>query len=85
MYALSVEEIVSDDELNEVWGSANFGTLTKREVVYDTLLKCLGGYATGHTARHIVKDLQLIHFKRWALTKRGQQYLYLCIIKGTKS
>lgn len=79
MQAMSIEEIVSDEELDAVWGNANFGACTKREVVYDTLLKCLGGFTTGYTARHIVKDLKLVHEKRWDLTKKGESYLYLCI------
>lgn len=82
MHALSIEEIVCDEELDAVWGSANFGSCTKREVVYDTLLKCLGGFVTGYTARHIVKDLKLVHNKRWDLTKKGEIYLYLCITKS---
>ena len=84
MQALSVEEIVSDEELDAVWGNANFGSCTKREVLHDTLLKCLGGFATGYTARHIVKDLKLVHEKRWDLTKKGESYLYLCITAVNK-
>lgn len=79
MNANSVQEIVTDVELDSVWGSANFGTMSKREVIKDSLLKCLGGYKTGYTATSIVKELGLVFANKWDLTKKGREYLYLAI------
>lgn len=82
MDANSVQEIITDAELDAVWGSANFGSCTKREVIKDTLLKCLGGYKTGATAKHIAKELSLVYANKWDLTKKGREYLYLAIAKS---
>lgn len=79
MDANSLQEIVTDAELDAVWGSANFGSFTKREIIKDTLLKCLGGYSTGHTAKTIAKELGLVFANKWGLTKKGREYLYLAI------
>lgn len=79
MDAYSIQEIITDGELDAVWGSANFGSMTKREVVKDSLTKCLGGYLTGNTARQIVRELGLVYANKWELTKKGREYLYLAI------
>lgn len=79
MNASTVQEIITDAELDAVWGSANFGSMTKREVIRDSLLKCLGGYTTGHTAKAITKELGLVFANKWDLTNKGKEYLYLAI------
>ena len=71
-----LKELISDDLLDQVWGYANFGSISKREVVRDTLLKCASGYYTGRTAEFIAMELGLISRKEWMLTKLGQEYLY---------
>lgn len=81
MNATTVQEVITDAELDSVWGYANFGSCTKREVVKDSLLKCLGGYTTGHTAKCIMKELGLVYANIWDLTKKGKEYLYLAITK----
>ncbi len=70
-----LQKIISDEELNKVWGNANFGNCSKRDVLRSTLLKCASGYYTGHTAKCIVEELGLVT-KKWTLTKKGKQYLY---------
>lgn len=79
MNANSINEIVTDPELDAVFGSANFGSTTKREVIKDSLIKCLGGYRTGHTAKTICKELGLVYANKWDLTQKGREYLYLAI------
>lgn len=79
MNANSVEEMVTDAELESVCGYANFGKMSKRDVVKDTLIKCLGGYSTGSTAKAIAKELGLVYANKWDLTKKGKEYLYLVI------
>lgn len=72
---MKVEEIISDERLNDAWGNSNFGDCTKRDVLADTLLKCASGYYTGHTAKCIAEELGLVT-KKWTLTKNGKLYLY---------
>lgn len=81
MDANSIEEIVTDAELEAVFGYSNFGYMSKRDIIKDTLLKCLGGYSTGHTAKTITYELGLIFANKWDLTKKGKEYLYLAITK----
>ncbi len=81
MNANTIQEVITDAELDSAWGYANFGSCPKREVVKDSLLKCLGGYTTGHTAKSIMKELGLVYANKWDLTKKGKEYLYLAIIK----
>jgi hypothetical protein len=71
-----VNELISDERLNEVFGSANFGSTRKREIVRNTLLKCASGYYTSSTAKAIVIELGLVHPVKWELTKAGQKYLF---------
>jgi len=78
----SVEEIVKEEELTEVFGNANFGQgVTKREVVSNSLLKCATGYKTGHTAKCILEELGLVT-KNWTLTKKGKEYLFAAYSGG---
>ncbi len=79
MNARTVEEIITDAELDIAWGHADFGDISKREVIKEALLKCLGGYIPGHTAKAITKELGLVFANKWDLTKKGKEYLYLAI------
>ena len=73
----TIEEIVSDEELDKAWGNANFGdSLTKRDVVASALLKYACGYITGHYAQCICVELGLVT-KNLNLTIKGKRYLYL--------
>jgi hypothetical protein len=72
--------IVSDADIEAVWGNANFGGNTnKREIILDTLLKYARGYITGSTATNICQDLGLIKNYRtnkdivW--TDKGEEYI----------
>ena len=70
------EEMVTIEDIESVWGNANFGDNTdKRGIVNDTLLKYMGGYSSGQTATCICQELGLLTKKR-ILTKKGGRYLY---------
>lgn len=72
----TVEQIIADERIEEIWGNANFGSTSKREIIRNTLLKCASGYHTGHTAQIIVRELGLVYASKWTLTKKGQGYLF---------
>ena len=69
---------VTLEEIESVWGNANFGPVVdghKKDVVKSALLKWASGYSTGHTAFCILKDIGLITEKR-RLTVRGRRQLW---------
>jgi hypothetical protein len=76
-----VEEIVSENDLNEAWGNADFGNNDKRFIVKHALLKCASGYYTGRTAKHILIELKLAN-DRWEMTPKGKQYLFAAFSNG---
>jgi hypothetical protein len=79
---MKVEEIISDQQIDEVWGDSCFGQTTKRELIATTLLKCACGYEPGKTAKHIVGSLGLATVNKWTLTKLGKQYLWAAYSAG---
>ncbi len=76
----TLEEIISDTELDKVYGNANFGgagdMAEKREVVRHGVLKCACGYYQGHTSTQIVIKLGLVD-NEYKITPKGQRYLWL--------
>jgi len=62
-------------EVNKVWGNANFGSLTKTQVVRNGILKCASGYSQGHTSETILIELGLITSK-YKLTRKGKFWLW---------
>ena len=77
----TVEQILTDEQINIAWGNANFGSISKRNVVAGALLKCASGYYTGNTAKCIVEELGLVT-KKWTLTKLGKRYLFAAFYGG---
>lgn len=77
-----VEVLVSDEQINEAWGDADFGTASRRDVVNNTVLKCASGYYTGHTAACIVRELGLVQQRKWKLSESGKRYLYAAFSGG---
>lgn len=73
---MKVEEIITDDEVDNIHGHANFGSTSKRGVIAFSLLKYACGFYTGSTARRIVTDHRLITPKGKKLTKKGREYLW---------
>lgn len=81
-----MSEYISDEDIDAVWGNANFGDRPRRDVVNEALFQVAGGYSTGHTAKCICQELGLVGNKRGAyqsLTKKGKRYLYE-VYKGMK-
>ncbi len=73
-------EIIPDAEIFRVHANANFGEISKRDVVAQALLKCACGYSSGHTAQMIFAEHGLTISSRRkgvsALTQRGRKYLW---------
>ena len=81
---MTPEEIITDEQIENAWGNANFGDFlnaNKRELINNTILKCASGYVTGKTAKTIVEELKLVGV-RWSLTKKGKDYLYAAFSQG---
>lgn len=76
----TVDEILSDDRVNEQFQGTNFGSQTPRQVIASSLLKCACGYYSGHTATQICYNLGLTT-KKWKLSERGKEYLF-CALEG---
>jgi len=78
----TVEQILSDEQINVAWGNANFGKeILKRDVVANALLKYASEYGTGYTIEQICHELGLIT-KQCKLTTKGKQYLYTHFARG---
>lgn len=74
----SVKEIVSDNDVDRVHANANFGSMTKRQVVDEGVLKYAFGFSTGHTMMTILSEHGLIQKPTGyssKLTKKGYRYL----------
>lgn len=69
------EDIISDEEIERVHANANFGSMGKREVVNQGVLKCASGYSQGHTSNQIIKEHGLVT-EKYRLTRKGQRYLW---------
>jgi hypothetical protein len=72
--------IISDAEIERVHGNANFGSLSKRGVINEGVLKAAFGYSAGHTMQCILEEHGLIRKTRpktyaMTLTKKGGEYL----------
>ena len=77
-------EIVSDAEIERVHGNANFGPISKRHVVDESVDKIARGFHIGGTARAILLDHGLIRLPRRGgvtdyhgqpvLTAKGRKY-----------
>lgn len=71
----NVNQIITDEQIDNAWGNASFGPTPKRIIVANALLKYASGYSTGHTIECICKELGLVT-KQCNLTKLGKRYLF---------
>lgn len=69
------EDIITDEEIERVHANANFGSMEKRQVVNQGVLKCASGYYQGSTSTQIIKEHGLIDDK-YRLTPKGRMYLW---------
>ena len=80
---LRLQELVTEEELNKVWGNANFGSALKRDVIKYGILKRASGYHNGHTCDCILKELGLISEKTKEPTAKGRDYMWSAFGAGT--
>lgn len=78
------EEIVSDKEIDAFWENANFGNITRRSVINESVLKCASGRYTGRTATQILTELGLVSTE-WSLTPKGKLYLWAAFSKSIQN
>lgn len=71
---MTVEELVSDEELDKAFAHADFGR-PPREVVRLGVLKAASGFYQGYTSTAILVELNLIN-SDYALTQKGKHYLW---------
>lgn len=69
------QEIIPDYEIDRVHGNSNFGSISKRDVVNQGVLKCASGYYQGFTSMQIIKEHGLID-DQYQLTPKGKMYLW---------
>ena len=72
---MSVQDIITDEEIEKVHANTNFGSMQKRDVVNLGVLKCASHYYQGHTSEQICKEHGLINDK-YKLTPKGGTYLW---------
>jgi hypothetical protein len=77
----SEEIIISEDKLIDVFANANFGSISRRDVVKYALLKYAVGYHSGRTAKCILVELGLLT-EKGNLTKSGRLYLWSAFYKN---
>lgn len=78
---------VSMEEVEAVWGNANFGpelNERKMDVIKGALLKWASEFSTGYTAFMLLVDLGLMTEKK-RLTARGRRQLWEFFGKGLLS
>lgn len=83
----TTSEVISDEEIERVHANANFGIMTKRDVVDDGVLKYAFGYSTGHTQMTILREHGLLRALRPGsyradLSAKGKKYLR-AMFRGT--
>ena len=75
------KSIIPDEEIEKVHANADFGGMTKREVVNFGVLKCARRYYQGHTSNQIIKEHGLVD-DEYNLTHKGCAYLWSVYSNG---
>ena len=71
----NLEILISKQTLITAFANADFGSITKRDIVRYALLKVACGFRNGHTSQSIINELGLCT-KKLSLTKKGKEYLH---------
>lgn len=79
---MTVEQLISDDEITKAFANSNFGTISRRDVIKFGVLKAACGFRDGRTVRDIISELGLINDSN-KLTKRGKDYLWIAFAGST--
>jgi len=80
----NIKELVTDEEIEEAKGYANFGPSDIRELIKWCLMKTVCDFSDGGTITHICRDLGLLTKNR-NITKKGKHYLWLAFREHYKS
>lgn len=75
------QDLITDAQIDIVWGNANFGDIEKRTVIAQSLLRYACGYSTGKTAELICANLGLVHSGSLKLKNLGKHYLFASFSK----
>lgn len=80
----TIELLITDEEIDKVWGHANFGAgAIKRNIINKALLQVHFGFAIGNTIAHILLELGLImklendQYHNHKTTVFGEKYIKL--------
>jgi len=71
------EDLITDTELEMVWGNADFGNIPKREIIIGAIKKVAQGWSNGSTSTAIIRELGLTEFRNGhdGLSDKGLEYL----------
>jgi hypothetical protein len=81
------QQIISEAQIFQVHGNANFGPRNYRDIVNEAVLKVACGYSNGSTANAIIIEHGLVTFKprcreAVSLTDKGRRYLWAVYGQG---
>lgn len=84
---MSLEKLVTDEQIESVFRNTNFGITPHRDVIKWGLLKASCGFSDGHTARCCMAELGLIKTNPRGvatLTRKGMEYMWEAFNEGYK-
>ena len=79
---MTPEVILSDQEVHDVAVNADFGSMTKRQMINKGVLKCACGFYSGSMLTFILEQHGLIN-KDNSLTVKGKAYLWAVMCGAT--
>jgi hypothetical protein len=75
-------QLVTDEAIERVHANANFGSMTKRDVVNVGVVQAALGFSMGHTMAQIIREHGLVKKSSGVypkLSAKGQRYLHAII------
>jgi hypothetical protein len=72
-------KIITQQDIDKVWGNADFGNVSRIDVIKYGLLKAAGGWYQGNTSTNLLLNLDLIKKSKTgktSLTLKGHRNLY---------
>lgn len=76
-------KIISDEEIERVHANANFGSMSKRDVVNEGVWKAACEWHMGHTMATIIVEHGLAKWRKEVsqpyLTAKGKKYLFAAL------
>ncbi len=77
-----MSQLLSSEEITKAFGNADFGKVSKEDVIKYSLLKYACGFATGYTAKCILRELGFLKTDNHTLTRNGKEYLWKVFSNG---